>query len=616
MKTRLFLFSLMLMAFASASAQYQRWWGFYDEDVDMAFTGTATAEVYNCAVSCPATNEFLNGATIHGVRFFLRDKTNVSDVVVWLSTSRPASADKADIAVVSVPQSQLVDYDNDHQMVEATLPNPYKLESGTVYVGFSFKIGSAKTEADKNPVVIVKQNAGKGAFLLRTSKSIPSWNELGALSSYGALALEMLISNPSLPQHSADILSLGDAMGVKGTPVEPTLVFKSSGFAIINSIDYELTVGGQPQGTTHLQLDKPIRTAGKSLRQPITVNLPATNGYSDYQLKIARVNGEVNEAEAPQMSALMLAVDKLAQRRSVVEEYTGTWCTNCPRGIVGMSNMERDYGDRFVGIAVHTSSDPMTIPAYSSLADGRSAPTCSMDRAINCDPYLGDILTDYHYHASTTFGRMLERVSEADLSLSASWADAAQTNISYTAKTTFHIDAATSDYALAFVLTADGLRGSTSSWYQQNGESGKNTYPDDDMAIFRNASNPVTDIEYNHVAIGGTSVSKGISGSITAPIVSGQQQTYSGTFSIAGNNLVQDKSRLHAIVLLINNATGQIVNAAKVKIGDSGATAIREATAAGHPTPQAVYDLQGRVVEKPLPRGIYIIDGRKVVVGQ
>ena len=619
---RFIILCLLMVSFASAKGtDYQRWWGFYDENSEQVYVGTNTAETYNCAVSCASSNEFLNGATIHGVRFYLRDKTNISDVVVWLSVSRPASADQADIAVVNVPQTQLVDFDHDHQMVEVELPQPYTMESGkTILVGFSFKVNSVKTDADKKPLVIVKQNVGKGAFMLRTSKSTPSWNELGAMSDYGALTLEMLVSNPSLPTHSVDVSSLTEAMGVKNAICEPSVTIASSGFAIVSSIDYELTVAGQSKGTTHLELDSPIRTAGQRQRLPLSITLPATNGYADYQLKVVQVNGEPNEAESPQQSALLLAVDKKATRRSVVEEYTGTWCPNCPRGIVGMSNMERDFGDRFIGIAIHQGNDPMTVSAFSSLnSQHNGAPTCEMDRVIECDPYLGDDRTNYHYHASTTFGRILSRVSEADLSLTASWTDAGQTHIAYKASTTFYLDNDVSTYALAFVLTADGLRGSTSQWYQANAESGRNTYSDDDMAVFRDAPNPVTDIEYNHVAIGGTAVDKGISGSISQPIVSGHPQTYNGSFSLTDNPLVQDKSRLHAIVLLINNATGQIVNAAKADIMTPGESTgvlkdgekwnVESGRCDDRPV---IYDLQGRRLSRDTTcKGIYIVRSAK-----
>ena len=152
------------------------------------------------------------------------------------------------------------------------------------------------------------------------------------------------------------------------------------------------------------------------------------------------------------------------------------------------------------------------------------------------------------------------------------------------------------------------------------------------MDPFRNAPNPVTDMEYNHVAIGATEVSSGISGSIQAPLVSGQAQTYRGSFSIAGNSLVQDKTKLHAIVLLLNTQTGEIVNAAKTAIaaGSGDATGLDYATTQSmlaRQESQAVYDLQGRRLSSltshasrltphpsPLNKGIYIVNGKKIIV--
>ena len=51
-------------------------------------------------------------------------------------------------------------------------------------------------------------------------------------------------------------------------------------------------------------------------------------------------------------------------RRSVVEEFTGTWCGHCPRGIVGMERLSEDFGDRFIGIA---SVDPLVPDAADEL---------------------------------------------------------------------------------------------------------------------------------------------------------------------------------------------------------------------------------------------------------
>jgi thiol-disulfide isomerase/thioredoxin len=61
-----------------------------------------------------------------------------------------------------------------------------------------------------------------------------------------------------------------------------------------------------------------------------------------------------------------------------MEEYTGTWCGWCPRGIVGLQLVNETYGDRVQTIAVHYD-DPMETSVYYSLLPG-SFPNATVNR--------------------------------------------------------------------------------------------------------------------------------------------------------------------------------------------------------------------------------------------
>ena len=603
-------FALLLLQATTAMAQTQRWWGIYTDSATPTPMGMETAETYNCAVLCSATRTILNGATVHGVRFYLRDKSLVSGVKVWLSTNRPSSADQANIQVVDVPQEQLADLDNDHRMVEVSLPSPYAISSN-IYVGYSFTVSSAATASGKQPVISSgRGNGATGSFYLRTSKTLPSWNDVS--SQYGALALQLLVSNPSLAVNAVQPQALGRMVSVAGSNAETEVTLSSSGLAEVRSIDYVVTVGSEVLAETHYDLPASIWGPGNTATIPINFTAPTQASRQTYAVAVTKVNGAANEAPRSQASNQLITVDRLATRRSVVEEYTGTWCTNCPRGTVGMENLSRDFGDRFVGIAVH-SNDPMALSAYQPLVPS-GIPRCSMDRTVQCDPYMG-LVSDYHYHAGEAFQLLLSQPSEADVTLTACWADADQTAISYQALTTFYMNADQADYALAFILTADGLRGTTSDWHQVNGESGRNTYPDEDMARFRNAPDPVVDIEYNHVAVAIEGITTGMAGSIASPIVSGQAQAFSRTYSLLGNRLIQDKSRLQANVLLLNTTTGQVVNAAKCAIAAYDPAAVPSVAIVSQPTERWA-TLSGQRIAAPTRPGLYIHNGRKIIINK
>ena len=83
----------------------------------------------------------------------------------------------------------------------------------------------------------------------------------------------------------------------------------------------------------------------------------------------------------------------------------------------------------------------------------------------------------------------------------------------------------------------------------------------------------------------------GVNNSIDPNIDSSTPQKYSYTGSISNNSLIQDKSNLKAIALLIDRSSGKIVNAAQSNI--VFATAIEQVKGVSA-SEQEVYDLSGR----------------------
>ena len=320
-------------------------------------------------------------------------------------------------------------------------------------------------------------------------------------------------------------------------------------------------------------------------------------------------------------------------RTSVVEEFTGTWCGHCPRGMVGMERLAQDYGDRFIGIAVHTgSNEPMVIPAYpelqSDLLPGSGAPSCVIDRvAYKFDPYSGSGQRGTtHYGIDLDFAAALAMPTEAKLKLVAQWDDAFQWDVRFDVTTTFNIDSPTAPYRLVFILVEDGMTGTTDEWRQTNyfsadyEASAGDNYRDDDMKAWRDAPYYVSDVVYNHVPVNTLGVRTGIQGSIKAPVVAWEPQTYSNTVTTLASHaqkLIQDKNRLQAVAILINTTDGQVVNAAKSPILAYGADGIKDVTQ--HPSsntqnPSPVYDLLGRRLHAQPASGLYVEDGRKLFV--
>ena len=110
-------------------------------------------------------------------------------------------------------------------------------------------------------------------------------------------------------------------------------------------------------------------------------------------------------------------------------------------------------------------------------------------------------------------------------------------------------------------------------------------------------------------------VKKGIDGSVNPNIVDGAVQDFSYEVNISNKKLIQDKSKLKVIAMLIDRTTGFIINAAQTAIGDASDIHHESAEEA---TVISRYTIDGRAIKNP-QKGLNIIrmsDGttKKVLV--
>jgi hypothetical protein len=308
-------------------------------------------------------------------------------------------------------------------------------------------------------------------------------------------------------------------------------------------------------------------------------------------------------------------------RCSVIEEYTGTWCGNCPRGIVGLQRLKETFGERCIPIAIHMGdSEPMEIGAYPELVpETGGVPACTIDRGGKLDPYSGSRSKGaFHFGIDVDFAAALEKPAEAGLELTAQWNDSQQWDVRFTVTTTFGINSDEAPYRLAFILVEDGMKGEGKPWAQVNyfsTESGfddSKNYTDDDMKFWREAPYNVTGLEFNHVAVNTLGIKDGIAGSVKAPIVALEAQTYSALVTTLNVKVIQDKARLSAVALLLDTRTGKVVNAASSAILPFGTVGISDVSRT-HTTANRLYDLTGRRLTNAAGKGIYIVNGKKYI---
>ncbi len=271
----------------------------------------------------------------------------------------------------------------------------------------------------------------------------------------------------------------------------------------------------------------------------------------------------------------------------VAEEFTGTWCGYCVRGIVALEHMLETYTEDYIGIAVH-SGDVMALDNYKpeTICYFSGYPYAIVDRTYGCDPR--DIETKYLYaveNDNATIGAIdVEAAYDNDTHI-----------VSADTRAWFNISDPNTEYRLAYVLKEnDVYHPENPSYWQHNSYAGGGS---GEMGGFENLGEYVQDIHFNEVARYISDNSLGISGSL--PAIEAYKE-YSHSYSFEIPEIVDDPANCTLVVMLLGNAGKTILNAVPITLESLGAiSSIDSVTIDGGVTDVIYYDLQGRKVSNP-----------------
>ncbi len=259
-------------------------------------------------------------------------------------------------------------------------------------------------------------------------------------------------------------------------------------------------------------------------------------------------------------SAMAANVGDIPVHRPLIEEYTGTWCGWCVRGLVGMELLRETYGDEFIGVAYH-NSDAMQVVSSSAYPNSVPGyPTAYIDRTSKVDALygFGEISGDI-VNAMEQFANL---PVIAGIDVTAQWTSEERTSIDINVNTWFTTDKSSAQYAINVMLIADDLHGSGSSWNQKNYYSGYTEFVNDPyLGPWVKKPSSVSGIHYNDVLVGTSGV---VANSLPTTIVAYEDYGFNYTFTLANlpkPSLIQNKDNLHVIAVVVDKTTKKAINA-------------------------------------------------------
>ena len=561
---------------------------------------------FDVAVFIPCSGA-LEGASINGINIPVFD-AGMKNVSAWVRTSLNGTNLASATASGTFKKGQYF---------TVALDNAVPIPASGIYAGYTF------TCSYEYPIAFAGDMVPGGLFLRYVNNGEDSgWEDYS--NQFPASPLQVLLSGVAMPDYDVELTAAGQSIQLPNAEFSIPVSIVSNSANEIKDIDVDLTFNDQTT-SQHIKLSQSLPSGFNS---NTTFNVkgtsPAQAGRYDVVISVKKLNG-TDYAETATATGVLKNLTKIVPRQTVIEEFTGTGCGYCPRGWAGMEYMKTNYPDRFIGIAFHkyNSNDAMYYANYPMIGLS-GAPGCVIDRKEEADPYYGN--TNDAYGIAQTFEQLNAELPEVDVKVKAQWNED-ETAVNVDAEVEFLVNTGAVD--LVYVLTADSLSGTTSAWKQSNYYS---SYTTSDV---RNAPGLVdfcsggkygqssVFLVFNDVVIGSSYSAKMTNQGQT---VTGSEveigAIYNASYTIASptKTTIKDaikKNLVTAAVLVVDNATGEVLNAGKAHVASYDPNAVGVIpTTESHVSQR--YNAAGQAIGAP-QRGLNIVrmsDGtvRKVLV--
>ncbi len=334
-------------------------------------------------------------------------------------------------------------------------------------------------------------------------------------------------------------------------------VVQNNGFPDITSYEIEVKF---PSGDTEKHVFENLNI-GLAQTHTFFIPYPTKLGVNDFSfdvrlLNVNQVGDDDDSDNTGKASYSVLGVEPQPNRKVVVEEGTGTWCVWCPRGAVMMDYLAKEYEGMVVPIAVHNgSSNPMRLTAYDSEFSKLIAgyPGGMVEREQDIDPLLVSSSGEPNFEMSLIEHLMWP--ARVIITQNVDWNPTIR-RVGIRSSVQF-LEEMNGDYRLAAVLIEEGVRGTSSGFNQANAYAGGSRGP---MGGYENLPNPVpaAQMVYNHVARALLGGFRGAAGSVPTNNPAGSVMSYEFSAIVPAT---QNINNMHAVTMLIDQATGRIINA-------------------------------------------------------
>ena len=259
------LMLVVLLTITISSANAQAWWGLWKSSDELAPRRVLYAGEQDQYVRLtPQNSSILADGKIHGIRFWIHDKTAITSAKIWLSTSY-SKGTTPNIMSQEIDLNQLKDLIHDGEPNVIAFDEVYNaFHSGNpyanIFVGLTLQLANTPD---------YYQLAGKGKGEIHSNYL----NETD-ISSNGALPIQVLASSQQIKDRNIEAKEIRNLITAKNSGAETKAVLTNYSAETLNSIDYDFMIDGVLQYSKHYDLPNIIDEIGLEFELPLSFTTP------------------------------------------------------------------------------------------------------------------------------------------------------------------------------------------------------------------------------------------------------------------------------------------------------------------------------------------------------
>jgi len=327
----------------------------------------------------------------------------------------------------------------------------------------------------------------------------------------------------------------------------------------ITNIGSTLTAGAisleadyEPAGSIKIDTPwKPGETRSFTLRAPVSKNHRTV-------CELYYANGE----EKTLLTEKIIYCSNF-KRRLMADKGTGMWCNNCPRGILDMEKLSRQFGKSLSVLDTHIS-DVLQNQQYFDNLGYLSVPWMMLNRTKTSAAGNTELFFNFYY-----------RPVKFDICFTkAGTTGNEKATVAVSVRCAEETDNTSGRYRVGYVMTGDfHMEENDAKWYQENSSK----QPTDDRFYYLPAHIPSPLAYFHHVTLTSDHAFDGFEGSLPATMSPGTG--YSFSWDIERPELLEQIKEGRVVAFVLDTESGEVMNCAEVELMNPDLSGVEEISA-------------------------------------